>query len=690
MLRVLDEKGVLVGDPPALDSERLVAIYRDMVRTRAFDERALHYQRTGRLPAYYQASGQEGHVAAAHALRDDDWLVVAYREQGMRLARGVTRAEELAAFLGTPGRQWDPVARRITPISATIGSHLPHATGLAYALRLAGSDAVAMAVFGDGATSEADFHAALNFAGVWKAPAIFLCQNNQYAQSTPVGRQTAAETLAQKAVAYGIEGVRVDGMDPLAVYRAVDEAVRRARAGEGATLIEGLMYRYGAHSTYDGVPVYRTREEEREWAARDPLVRMGAYLHDLGAIDDGFEDELIAATNAETDAAMAELEAAPPVDRGFAASHMYAAVPRHLAEALDEEARAAGEPVPVVPAERLAPAPAEESPTGPREAMTMVEALGAAIDDAMSQDERVVVLGEDVGVEGGVFRVTQGMYERYGPDRVIDTPLSETGIAGTSVGMAIGGLRPVAEIEFAGFVGTAFDQITFHVARYRWRTLGRIGMPIVVRMPAAGGHHGMEGHSDSNESWFLHAPGLLVAYPSTAYDAKGLMATALAADDPVLFYEPIARYFVREEGVPVEPYRIPFGKAAVRRHGEDVTVVTYGNAVHVAVDAAARLAESGVSCEVLDLRTLKPWDRDAVVDSVVKTGRLVVVHEAPLWDGFGAEIVATITERAGFHLETPPVRVGHADAVWGPAQLEPFSMMTPERVVAAVNRALED
>ena len=689
MLRVLDAKGVLVGDTPALEPETLVAIYRDMVKTRAFDERALHYQRTGRLPAYYQVAGQEAQVGAVYALRDDDWLVIAYREQGMRLARGVTRSEELAVFLGTPGRQWDPLQHRITPIAATIGTHLPHAAGLAYALRHQGSDAVAMAVFGDGGTSEADFHAALNFAGVWRAPAIFFCQNNQYAQSTPVSKQTAAETLADKAVAYGIEGVRVDGMDPLAIHQAVAEAAARARAGGGPTLIEAVMYRFAPHSTYDGVPVYRTREEEEEWRARDPLLRMGAYLRSLGLVEEGFEDEVATAVVAETDAAMEELEAAPPVDRGFAPIHMYARVPRHLAEALDVEARAAGEPVPVVPEALLAADPVEDPPSGSREAMTMVDALRTAIDHALATDERVVVLGEDVGVEGGVFRVTHGMYERYGASRVIDTPLSETGIAGTSVGMAIGGLRPVAEIEFAGFVGTAFDQLTFHAARYRWRTLGRVSMPIVVRMPAGGGHQGMEGHSDSNEAWFLHAPGLLVAYPSTAYDAKGLMQSALAADDPVLFYEPIVRYFVREDGVPVEPYRIPFGKAAIRRPGEDVTIVAYGNAVHTAVEAAAELEGRGVSCEVIDLRTLKPWDRDTVIGSVVETGRLVVVHEAPLWSGFGAEIVASVTEQAGFHLETPPVRVGHADHVWGPSMLEPFSLLTTRRIIAAVETALE-
>jgi pyruvate/2-oxoglutarate/acetoin dehydrogenase E1 component len=322
--------------------------------------------------------------------------------------------------------------------------------------------------------------------------------------------------------------------------------------------------------------------------------------------------------------------------------------------------------------------------------MTLVDALRSALDHALEHDDRVVVLGEDVGVEGGVFRVTSGLYEKYGADRIIDTPLSEQGIVGTSVGMAISGLRPVAELEFAGLGYTAFDHIIFHVARYRWRTRGKITMPIVVRMPGGGGHEGYEGHSDNPENYFVHTPGLTVLYPSNPYDAKGLMASALEYDDPVIFFEPVFLYFVKHDGVPIDHYTIPIGKAHIARAGTDLTVVAYGNAVNIAIAAAQELESDGISAEVVDLRTLKPWDRETVLESVAKTGRLVVAHEAALIGGFGAEIVASVTEHGGYLLETPPVRVGHPDMVWGQAKLEEYSKLSPAKIIDAARRVLED
>lgn len=293
-----------------------------------------------------------------------------------------------------------------------------------------------------------------------------------------------------------------------------------------------------------------------------------------------------------------------------------------------------------------------------------------------------------MGLEGGVFRVTEGMHETFGPGRIIDTPLCETGIVGTSVGMAMAGLRPVAEMEFAGFVYPAFDQIVGHVGRIRWRYRGHLTAPVVVRLPVGTGLGNYEFHTDSPESMFVHAPGLVVVYPSTPYDAKGLMESALCSPDPVIFMEAIPLYRGLKEEVPVEPYQIPIGRAAIRTEGADVTLVTYGPPVHESVKAAATLADEGVSVEVIDLRTLYPWDVDAVLASVKKTGRLVVAHEAQLSGGFGAEIASTVSEKGAYFLETPPVRVGHMDLFWGPTQLEQFSMITPERIAAGIRRAM--
>ena len=308
MQRTLDEQGNLVGTPSSLDDSQLLELYRAMIAAREFDERVLLLQRTGRVPAYYQSSGQEASAAAGLVLAPQDWVVTAYREQPIRLARGVPIDEELAVFFNAVDLTWDPLERRITPLNATIGSHIPHATGLAYAMRYLGEDAVALAVFGDGATSEGDFHAGMNFAGVWNAPVVFYCQNNQYAQSTPLARQTRSETIAQKAIAYGFEGVRVDGMDALAVHEALAEAVEKARTGGGPTLVEAVMYRYSAHSTYDGEPVYRTRDEETEWLAKDPLLRMGAYLAAKDLVPPDFESEVRAEVAGEVESAIDKLE----------------------------------------------------------------------------------------------------------------------------------------------------------------------------------------------------------------------------------------------------------------------------------------------------------------------------------------------------------------------------------------------
>jgi len=687
VLRVLDEKGKPVGEDPGLPDDLLLNLYRAMVSAREFDERVLHLQRTGRVPAYYQSSGQEASAAAAFALHEQDWVVTAYREQPIRLARGIPVDEELACFFNAVDSTWDPIKHRVTPLNATIGSHLTHAAGLAYGARLQGRDEAVMAVFGDGATSEGDFHSGLNLAGVWKAPVVFYCQNNQYAQSTPLAGQTAAETLAGKAQAYGIEGVQVDGMDALAVYQALTEAVERAHAGGGATLVEAVMYRFSPHSTYDGDPVYRTREEEAEWRTRDPLIRMQAYLAGKKLLPTGFEETIREGVAAEVEKAIDGFEATGLPGRDAPFRHVYSTPPAHLVDQYEADAALAGEAGGALTA---APVGDEVTPEGPVEKMTYVEALNAAIRSEMASDARTVVLGEDVGVEGGVFRVTNGLYEEFGAGRVIDTPLNEVGIVGSAVGMAMAGLRPVAELEFAGLGYSAFDQVIFHVARYRWRTRGKLTMPIVVRMPGGGGHEGYEGHSDNPENFFVHTPGLLVVYPSNPRDAKGLMAAALRSDDPVVFFEPVVQYFVKQDGVPTDDYVIPIGKARMVREGSDATIVAYGNVVNIADAAAGSLEAQGVSVELIDLRTLKPWDQETVLASVAKTGRLVVAHEAPVLGGFGAEVVATVAEKAGYLLETPPVRVGHPDMVWGQAKLEAYSKIPPERVVQAVLSVMED
>ncbi len=327
--------------------------------------------------------------------------------------------------------------------------------------------------------------------------------------------------------------------------------------------------------------------------------------------------------------------------------------------------------------------------TEPAERLTMVGAVNHALRQAMEIDPTVLVLGEDVGKDGGVFRVTEGLLDAFGPDRVMDTPLAESGIVGAGIGLALAGFRPIVELQFMGFMYPAVNQMFAHAARYRNRTRGSRHVPMVIRMPYGGGIHPPEHHSESYESLLVNTPGLKVVIPSNPYDAKGLLMTAIQDDDPVVFLEPKRIYRAFREEVPVEPYTIPFGKARVAKEGKDITLISYGSMVRQALEAHEILAREGVSAEVVDLRTLVPLDVDAIISSVVKTGRAVVIHESPRTCGFGAEVSALINERALLNLLAPVERVSGFDAVFPYSMLEGHYLPTRERVVAAAKKALE-
>jgi pyruvate dehydrogenase E1 component beta subunit len=316
----------------------------------------------------------------------------------------------------------------------------------------------------------------------------------------------------------------------------------------------------------------------------------------------------------------------------------------------------------------------------------MAEAINASLDEAMDLDANVIVLGEDVGIAGGVFRVTEGLQARYGEERVIDTPLNESGIVGTAVGMALAGARPVAEIQFDGFVYPAFDQIVSHLGRYRFRTRGTSEVPVVVRFPNGAGIGAHEHHCDSPEAYFVHAPGLVVVCPSAPFDAKGLLASALTGHDPVIFLEPKVLYRAGREEVPTDFYTLPIGRARVRQAGDDLTVVTYGGMVPVVLEAATRV---DASVEVIDLRTLFPWDRETVLSSVRKTGRLLLVQEPQGSAGVAAEVAAVVAEAAMYDLQAPIVRVTGFDVPWPQFAIEKHALIDPDRVVAGMMQVLE-
>lgn len=337
----------------------------------------------------------------------------------------------------------------------------------------------------------------------------------------------------------------------------------------------------------------------------------------------------------------------------------------------------------------LAQAPDLHPETVPTERLTLVQAVNRALRQEMELDPTVLILGEDVGQDGGVFRVTEGLLDTFGPQRVMDTPLAESGIVGTALGLALGGFKPVAELQFMGFMYPAVNQMFAHVARYRNRSRGRYHLPMVIRMPYGGGIHPPEHHSESYEALLVNTPGLKVAIPSNPYDAKGLLASAIRDEDPVIFLEPKRIYRAFREEVPTGPYTVPLGQANVVKEGKDITLISWGSMVRQALEAQEALAREKVSAEVLDLRTLVPLDLETILASVSKTGRAVVIHEAPGNGGFGAEVSALIAERALLNLLAPVQRVTGFDAVFPFALLEGHYLPTRERVVAAAKRALE-
>ena len=685
-LSIIDPQGNLVGEDPKLDPELYQQMYRNMVLARELDRRMLALQRQGRIGTYAMLEGQEAvQIGSALALEPNDFVFPSYREHGVQVTRGLPMEVLLAYWKGLPNAGWDMEKYRTGIVNVPIASQLPHAVGYAYMTKLRGEDTVSVAYFGDGATSEVDFHSGMNFAGVWQTPTVFICANNLYAISVPYEKQTASETIAQKAEAYGFQGLRVDGMDPIAMYLATRLAARRARDGRGPTLIEAMTYRYGPHATADDPTLYRSDEEVLEWKGRDPIERLRRFLEKRGEWDQRAGEKVAMEVSDAVEAAITSIEAEPLPTRDDAVRHGFARIPAHVAEQLNAMQRAHGEEETRFSADEIWAIGNDELPDGPTESWTMAEAINAALHQAMAASPDVIVLGEDVGLTGGVFRITEGLQAKHGEERVIDTPLNESGIVGTAVGMALAGARPVAEIQFEGFVYPAFDQIVSHLGRYRFRTRGTSTVPVVVRFPNGAGIGAHEHHCDSPEAYFAHAPGLVVVCPSSPTDAKGLLAAALEGEDPVVFLEPKVLYRAGREDVPTDHYTLPIGRARVRQEGTDLTLVTYGGMVPVALKAAA---QSDHSIEVIDLRTLFPWDRDTVLNSVSKTGRLLLVQEPQGTAGVAADVAAVVAEEALYDLQAPIVRITGFDVPWPQFAIESHALVDEPRISAGIDEVM--
>ncbi len=673
----LTPDGTLRGKDPNLSPETLRRVYDQLLFGRLFDEKATNLSTLREIGTYAPGKGQEAaQVGPVDALEKGDWYVPMYRDSAGMLAFGMPALKLLLYWGGDERGMQVPETLNMLPLAVPVATQLPHAAGLAMASRIRGEKSVTFVVTGDGGTSKADFHEALNFAGVYDLPVVFGVENNQWALSVRRSAQTASKTIAQKAVAYGFEGILVDGNDVIASYEATKYAVDKARRGGGPTLIEYSTYRMGPHTTAELVSnKLKAPEEISEWEKRSPLTRFERYLTSRGVLDDRSKEAAAAAAQSRMNDAIAAYRATPAPDPSTIFDYTYSSPTPNLVSERAESLGVAAEPAPATP---------EPSASGGKSGVNIRNAVNMALREGMRRDRNVVVFGEDVGKNGGVFQVTRGLLDEFGAARVFDTPLAELSIAGIFVGLSVGGLVPVAEFQFDNFSTPAFDQIFSHIARMRNRTRGRFAPRGVIRFPYGAGIRPPELHSESPEAYYAHTPGLKVVIPSTPYDAKGLLASALSEPDPIIFMEPKKLYDSPRTEVPEVDYRVPIGKARVVREGTDVTLVSYGAMMVPATLAAEALqSERRVSAEVIDLRTVSPFDQATVLGSVQKTGRLVVVHEAPRNVGLGAEVAATVAERGLDYLKAPIKRVTGFDIPIPLARLEDSYIPNKDRVMKA-------
>lgn len=670
-----------------LDRETLIRIYRVMFTSRRLDDREIQLKRQNKTYFQMSGAGHEGVLAAAGLVLKPayDWFFPYYRDRTLALMLGVTPYEMLLQAVGaeddpsSSGRQmpshWGHRDLNIVTGSSPTGSRWLHAVGAAEASLYyekfpkaveqarkaplgdavrAHKDDIAYVSGGEGATSEGEFFEAMNAASLRRAPVMFLVEDNGYAISVPIEVQTAGGSISRLVSNFPhLHIEECDGTDPLESYAALARAADHCRSRRGPALVHARVTRPYSHSLSDDERLYKPEKEREQEAHRDPIPRFGLFLVREGIVEEGELEELESA---------ADREITEATDRALAAQ----AGPK---ESIFQFVYSPD----IDPAGKKfeSPAPKQEG-----HQKTMVEMVSATLLDEMGRDERIIVFGEDVADcsreenlasvkgKGGVFKATAGLQKRYGSMRVFNAPLAEAAIVGRSIGMAVRGLKPVPEIQFFDYIWPAMMQLRNELATIRWRSGGRFKAPVVVRV-TIGGYlsGGAIYHSQCGEVIFTHTPGVRVVMPSTALDVCGMLRTAIRCDDPVLFLEHkhLYRQPYNRSAYPGPDYTVPFGKARLVREGSDVTIVTYGALVHRTEVAAATLAREGISIEILDLRSLSPYDWDAIAASVRKTNRVIVAYEDAISWGYGAEIAARIADELFTDLDAPVRRVAATD-----------------------------
>ncbi|WP_192085938.1 thiamine pyrophosphate-dependent enzyme [Algoriphagus sp. Y33] len=630
----------LIFDRKNLSDKTLLDLYESLLLPRRIEEKMLILLRQGRISKWFSGWGQEAiSIGVVHAIQKDEFILPMHRNLGIFTGRNIPLERLFSQFQGrlsgfTKGRDrsfhFGSIAHHIVGMISHLGPQLAIADGIALAHRLSEEKKVTVVFSGDGASSEGDFHEGLNVAAVWKLPVIFVVEHNGYGLSTPSKEQFAFTHFTDKGPGYGMEAVRIQGNNVLEVYETIKKLAEDIRHNPRPILVEALTFRMRGHEEASGTK-YVPQQLMDNWGKLDPMANYEHYLEKAGILDqetkNAINKKVKNTINDALDIAFAEEVISPNIE----------------AEQVDVYA----------PFSQQVKHPSEN---GINAEKRMVDAISDGLWQSMEKYPNLILMGQDIGEYGGVFKITDGFKAKFGADRVRNTPLCESAILGAGLGLSIKGYKSMVEMQFADFVSIGFNQIVNNLAKihYRWGQ----NADIVVRMPTGAGMAAGPFHSQSNEAWFFHTPGLKIVYPSNPYDAKGLLNAAFEDPNPYLYFEHKAMYRSISAEIPDDYYTIEVGKAALSQVGDKLSIITYGMGVHWAVSAVKDLA---ISADILDLRTLLPWDKESVMETVKKTGKVIFLHEDCLTGGIGAEICAWISEHCFEYLDAPVMREGSLD-----------------------------